>query len=239
MALPTRRFYLKLVKQQIRTLHFFIYFLLCKIKVAQGRGLEGHISLGLWDYNQNTQSWQVAHILDFMKKNCMHTCQVVFEKHWWFVHHKHSSYQSSSEKLNLDRCACKMHAGCMHSCQNEVGQNFIWLILPSGSDTFAHFCIFFHLLHFTTLHSLCHKWLMLLSSSKIIVPSNGQVQKPSLSCKKPACWFIKIWSNRESKTMQDFLWKGGRTFQIKSPLTQFCPKLIKVPWFLLLLCSLK
>ena len=130
---------------------------------------------------------------------------------WWFVHHEHSSYQSSSEKLNLDRCACKMHAGCMHSCQNEVGQNFIWLILPSGSDTFAHFCIFFHLLHFTTLHSFCHKWLMLLSSSKIIVPSNGQVQKPSLSCKKPACWFIKIWSNRDSKTMQDFLWKGGST----------------------------
>ena len=124
--------------------------------------------------------------------------------------------QSSSEKLNLDRCACRMHAGCMHSCQNEVGQNFIWLILPSGSDTFAHFCIFFHLLHFTTLHSLCHKWLMLLSSSKIIVPSNGQVQKPSLSCKKPACWFIKIWSNRDSKTMQDFLWKGGSTvFLIK------------------------
>ena len=120
--------------------------------------------------------------------------------------------QSSSEKLNLDRCACKMHAGCMHSCQNVVGQNFIWLILPSGSDTFAHFCIFFHLLHFTTLHSLCHKWLMLLSSSKIIVPSNGQVQKPSLSCKKPACWFIKIWSNRDSKTMQDFLWKGGNIY---------------------------
>ena len=118
-------------------------FLLCKIKVAQGRGLEGHISLGLWDYNQNTQSWQVAHILDFMKKNCMQTCQVVIEKHWWFVHHEHSSYQSSSEKLNLDRCACSMHAFCMHTCQNEVVKSCIWLIWPSDSDLFAHFSIFF------------------------------------------------------------------------------------------------
>ena len=29
------------------------------------------------------------------------------------------------------------------------------------------------------------------------------------------------------------------TVQIRSPVTQFCPKLIKVPWFLLLLCSTK
>ena len=56
-----------------------IYFLLCKIKVAQGRGLEGHISL--WDYDQNTQSWQVAHILNFMMKKCMQACQVMIVKH--------------------------------------------------------------------------------------------------------------------------------------------------------------
>ena len=104
--------------------------------------------------------------------------------------------------------ACRLHA----TCQNEVALNCIWLILPSVSEPFAHFWMFFHLLHFTTPHFLCHKRLILLSSTKTIVPPNRQVQKPSLSCKKPACWFIKILSNRDSKMMQDFFWKGGSTF---------------------------
>ena len=97
----------------------------------------------------------------------------------------------------------------LRCCQNEVALNCIWLILPSVSEPFAHFWMFFHLLHFTTPHFLCHKRLILLSSTKTIVPPNRQVQKPSLSCKKPAWWFIKILSNRDSKMMQDFLWKGG------------------------------
>ena len=122
------------------------YFLLCKIKVAQGRDLEGHISLGLWDYNQNTQSWQVAHILDFMMKKCMQTCQVVIAKHSddvcsVCIKNTHQNH-FSSDVLNLDMCACSMDACCMQTCQNEVAQNCIWLIWPSDSDIFAHFSMF-------------------------------------------------------------------------------------------------
>ena len=155
---------------------------------------------------QNTQSWQVAHILDFMKKKCMQTCQLVIVKHSddVCIMNTHQN-KSILEKLNLDMCACRLHA----TCQNEVALNCIWLILPSVSEPFAHFWMFFHLLHFTTPHFLCHKRLILLSSTKTIVPPNRQVQKLSLSCKKPACWFIKIVSNRDSKMMQDFFWKGG------------------------------
>ena len=67
--------------------------------------------------------------------------------------------------------------------------------------------MFYHLLHFTTPHSLCHKWLILLSSPKTSSPPNKQVPKPSLSCKKTACWFIKILIKRGSKIMQDFFFE--------------------------------
>ena len=98
------------------------YFLLCKIKAAQGRGLEGHISLGLWDYNQNTQSWQVAHILDFMKKNCMQTCQVVIEKHSddlciMNTHHINPVLRNS--------ILTGVHAACMHSACTPVKMKFL------------------------------------------------------------------------------------------------------------------
>ena len=133
--------------------------------------------------------------------------------HQWFFYFKsnwtgvdESKWIHSWETQSWQVCmqnACRLHA----TCQNKVAQNCIWLILPSVSEPFAHFCMFFHLLHFTTPHSLCHKLLILLSSPKTIVPPNRQVQKPSLSCKKPACWFIKILINRDSKMMQDFFLK--------------------------------
>ena len=161
---------------------------------------------------QSTQSWQLAHILDFMIK-CACRCQLMIAKHSDDVCAKHSSSKSIQfwETQSWQVCmqnACRLHA----TCQNKVAQNCIWLILPSVSEPFAHFWMFFHLLHFTTPHFLCHKRLILLSSTETIVPPNRQVQKLSLSCKKPACWFIKILSNRDSKMMQDFFWKGGSTY---------------------------
>ena len=88
---------------------------------------------------QNTQSWQVAHILDFMKNKCMQTCQVVIAKHSddvcsVCIKNTHQNH-FSSEVLNLDMC-------CMHTCQDEYVQNWIWLIWPNDFDLFAHFSMF-------------------------------------------------------------------------------------------------
>ena len=41
---------------------------------------------------------------------------------------------------------------------------------------------------------------------------NGQEHEQHFASKKFDVFFIKIWQNWDSKSMQDFLWKGGSTF---------------------------
>ena len=82
-----------------------------------------------------------------MHAGCMQSCQRWLHIHpddegWlWCIRNPHQN--QSRLELNFDSSACRLHAGCMHTCQNEVVKSCIWLIWPSDSDLFAHFSIFF------------------------------------------------------------------------------------------------
>ena len=157
---------------------------------------------------QNTQSWQVAHILDLMKKKCMQTCQLVIVKHSddVCIMNTHQN-KSILEKLNLDRCACRMHAGCMQPVKIKLLRTvFDWSyqVFLNHLPTSACFFTFFILLPLTPC-AISYSYFFL--HQKLLYPQIGKFKSLLYHVKNLHVDLSKFWLTETQKWCRIFFEK--------------------------------
>ena len=158
----------------------------------------------------------------------MQSCQSWLHNHpdnesrLWCIRNPHQN--QSRLELNFDRSACRLHAVHATACRlHPELSNWSWSELPLIDHVLCSwpFC---PLQHVFSIPSFDHSSLLgskeayTSSSTKIYCTLKKTRSIANLPTKNPACNFITIISNRDSKMMQGFFMKRKKYLSVNPNL---------------------